>query len=597
MRTPWILLSLALIACRNKDVVDTGDCVEQTFYVDQDGDGYGSDEVLACALEAPYVANGGDCDDEDPLVNPGALERCNSLDDNCDGQADEDLSGTFYVDEDQDGYGDAAVEECDGSGLASEGGDCDDTDATLNPGAVEVCDGIDNDCDTLVDDDDDSLDQGSAERFHADTDADGYGDATSFVLTCEAPEGYVADATDCDDSTAARSPAELEICDGLDNDCDGQLPADEQDVDGDGYTECVIDSSGWAGDSSVVGGEDCDDADGTSWPAADEQCDGVDHDCDGEVYDDDAVDQSVWYRDSDNDGDGDTAATTEDCLQPSGYVANDLDCDDSDDTVYDGATELCDGLDNDCDGTVPADEGDDDGDFHVECTLDADGWDGGGSIVAGDDCDDSDSDQNPSASEVCDGDDEDCDGVADNGVLGSGASCAAEDCLEILVDQPTATDGTYTLTNGTYTCDMTTDGGGWTRVGSNHPLYGTGYNSTSYNNEGFEFGEIFFEYASGSTHGHCTYPGSMTGCVPWGFKLDSSGWYGPKNWGSSTCGMSVSSAFGSYTTLSGYDVFIDYETQAGTTSTALIRAGMLEGISGCTTSDNYGTAYMHVWLR
>ena len=594
MRTLWIL-PLFVLGCRTKDLADSG-CLLQTFYADLDGDGYGADEVEACFLEAPYVQAGGDCDDQDASVNPGAVEACNSIDDNCDGVIDENLTGTFYVDEDGDGYGTTAIEGCDGAG-AAEGGDCDDENPDIHPGAVEVCDTVDNDCDTLVDDDDDSLDQGSAERVFADLDGDGYGDLQNFDFQCALQDGYVDNDEDCDDAEISVNPGATEVCDGVDTDCDGALPEDEADLDGDGYVVCI--PLTWLG-SAIQGGEDCDDEDATSWPGAEEWCDGVDHDCDGEVYDDDAVDQWTWYRDLDGDGDGDPAATTTACLEPSDYVGLDTDCDDTDDTVYDGAAELCDGQDNDCDGSIPADEADDDSDQYIECVLDGGGWDGAGTVVGGEDCDDGDGDVNPGATEVCDGDDEDCDGVADNGVLGSGSACAADDCLEILNDQPSASDGSYTLTAGTYECDMSTDGGGWTKVGNNHPVYGTGWNSSSYNSEGFTFDEIFFEYDSGSTHGHCTYPGSMTGCVPWGFRYNGGGsWYGPQNWGSSTCGMGVSNTFRSSTgtTLSGQDVFIHHADVTGSSSTASIQVGMLEGISGCTTGDNYGTAYMDIWLR
>ena len=655
-----ILALLVLSACRTKDADDSAACVEQTFYADLDGDGYGNteDEVQACDLQAPYVSIDGDCDDADADIFPGAAERCNGLDDSCDGSVDEGLEGTFYTDEDQDGFGVDPVEGCDGSGLASTDGDCVDTDATIHPDAVEVCDGIDNDCDELVDDDDDSLDMGSATTWYEDADGDGFPVETSNqVLSCVQPSGYAPEADwDCDDDDDTVYAGADELCDGLDNDCDGVIPEEEVDTDGDGWVNCTIDAGGWDGPvvtgggdcggddesiyvgapelcdgqdndcdgdldpteedddadgwvecaldadgwdgATISGGEDCDDEADDVYPGADEYCDSIDQDCDGDTRDDDSLDTSTWYADDDQDGDGDSATTTEACDQPSGYVGNDDDCDDDDDTVYDGADELCDGQDNDCDGSQGADEDDDDGDFYVECTIDAGGWDGNSSILDGDDCDDGDTSINPGASEICDGIDQDCDGSADNGVLGSGSTCAAVDCLEIIADQPSAASGSYTLTNGTYECDMGTDGGGWTKVGDNHPIYGTGFDSTTYNSEDFEYGEIFFDYDSGSTHGHCTYPGSMTGCVPWGFRFNgNSSWYGPQNWGSSTCGMAVSSAFTSYSTLSGNDVFIHYEDQASSTTTASIQMGMLEGISGCTTGDNYGTAYVDIWVR
>ena len=105
---------------------------------------------------------------------------------------------------------------------------------------------------------------------------------------------------------------------------------------------------------SVADATDCDDAEGSTHPGADETCDGADDDCDG-LIDEDGTDATTWYADTDGDGYGDASVAVASCGQPTGYVADDTDCDDTDATVNPDAAEVCDGLDQDCDGSV--DEG------------------------------------------------------------------------------------------------------------------------------------------------------------------------------------------------------------------------------------------------
>ncbi len=416
--------------------VDVGAADAATWYADADGDGYGDSgsSTVACETPSGHVASSTDCDDSLVEVNPGATEACNGIDDDCDGVTDEEGSAeglTWYLDSDGDGYGDASTttESCaQPSGYAADGTDCDDSDATVSPGEDEQCNGVDDDCDGDVDEDD-AVD---ASTWYADIDGDGYGDASSGTAACSVPSGHVADSSDCDDSDATVSPDATEICDGVDNDCDGATDEDDAadattwyaDGDGDGYGDALVSAAACTAPSGMVAdATDCDDGDVSVNPGESELCDGLDNDCDGTTDEADAADATTWYADSDGDGYGDASTFTTACTAPSGYVADATDCDDGSSAVNTAATESCNGVDDDCDGTVDEDDAADAGTWYAD--TDGDGYGDvtatfiacdapSGYVADATDCFDGSASIHPGASETCNSYDDDCDGLVDD---------------------------------------------------------------------------------------------------------------------------------------------------------------------------------------
>ncbi|MCS7213657.1 MAG: putative metal-binding motif-containing protein [Candidatus Calescibacterium sp.] len=367
--------------------------VEFFAYRDLDGDKYSPNSVSTCVNEISYgliaisdASGTNDCDDTSSETKPGAAEFCNFIDDNCNGQIDEGVLLTFYIDSDGDGYGSPSplTQGCvKPNGYVMNSFDCNDSSSNVKPGAVEIINGVDDNCNGLVDE------GAGLPTFYRDLDGDGFGNPASSIQAASQPPGYVSNALDCDDTSPAINPgtvwysdmdgdgyssgvtqlqcmrplgyklgSELVSTSGDCNDGDSRMnPGTRWYLDGDvdGYypvggssISCLNPYAPNNATYVAIPGGDCNDNSSSVYPGAALNCNNaLDEDCSGHV--------EMWYYE-DQDGDGWTTPVSQ-CanVMPLGYtpIPKPADCNDNSSSVYPGAALNCnDVLDNDCSGNV-----------------------------------------------------------------------------------------------------------------------------------------------------------------------------------------------------------------------------------------------------
>jgi hypothetical protein len=371
--------------CNGTTDENASNCV--TYYRDNDHDNFGQVADWRCLCQAVenYTATApGDCTDNDSNVYPGILEACNEKDDNCNGETDEIGAINcidFYKDVDQDGFGLNADKRClcaaSGQYSAVFAGDCNDALPAVNPGADEACNGKDDDCDSKTDEEGAT----NCAEWYKDVDADTFGDVSNHKCLCAATTEYkVSIGFDCNDSNAFVNPGILEECNAIDDNCDGRT--DEEgadgcdsyyyDNDGDSYgvgtAKCYC---GGTGKYTALLNADCNDLDGTANPGADEVCNTKDDNCNGSSDEPGALGCTPYFLDTDRDTYGDSNQWACLCAQQGDFRATrGGDCNDGDEFINPGRTEVCNGKDDDCDTFADEDNATNCVDYYMDADRD-----------------------------------------------------------------------------------------------------------------------------------------------------------------------------------------------------------------------------------
>ncbi len=423
-----------------QDEPDSAGCVK--FWEDKDSDGYGAGVAKClCAPDTSFtVKKDGDCDDQAPKANPGMVEACNSMDDDCDAKTDEIGAlgcNLYYADLDSDNYGNPSDSAClckaDAGHSATTPGDCNDTEAAVNPKGKEICDNIDNNCNNISDE----VGAEGCTVFYADLDGDGAGDPAQKACMCGKTAPYTSDnSKDCDDKNPKVFAGQTESCNGLDDNCNSQIDEEDStgcakywsDNDGDsfgvsGATKCLCaPAKPW----SAIKEGDCNDSLAAVYPGAAEICNNFDDNCNSQIDEANAKGCTNLYLDADKDGYGDLEQSPQCLCKPAGQYTTTLggDCNDLDKAAYPAAKEMCDTKDTNCNGVV-------DDINALGCTAyyqdnDLDGYGllsktqcqcgplpGYGTTQPGD-CNDGNKSINPSVTELCNGLDDNCNGQTDS---------------------------------------------------------------------------------------------------------------------------------------------------------------------------------------
>lgn len=373
------------------DLNDTACCI------DLDGDKYNATAGGVCGATA-------DCDDTNSSVHPGATEVCNGIDDNCINGIDEGCECTPPGSKQACGPPEAGIGLCANGNQTCENGNWSDCVGATYP-IPEICNSEDDNCNNQTD-------EGVLITSYRDFDVDNYGNLTDLTEACTVPDGYVDNSLDCNDFSSSANPGLTEICDRIDNNCNGIIdenctcvPNDVQECGVSSVGECKLGSQTCLEDATwgecegavfpvnetcnnkddncntlvdenlteikecglgiCAGGtqtRECINGTETGWgacstadKAVNETCNGADDDCDGNI--DNGLPNYTFYKDSDIDGYGDPSITVQACAAPEGYANRAGDCNDANKAVNPGATEICtNNIDDNCNGLTDARE-------------------------------------------------------------------------------------------------------------------------------------------------------------------------------------------------------------------------------------------------